>query len=435
MRPPSTLTTIPKKALLLLVLMPILFHAQSKLASKTRKETVNNISRLLLDNYVFPGTAEKMSALITAKLKDGGYNGISDPVALSNALTLDLYSVYHDRHLMVRYFPPQPVPTAPAVTDESQEDPMERLRRANFGLQRAEVLPGNIGYLHITNFWADDAEGRETLKAALQFLANADALIIDVRNCGGGSQETVRLLCGYFLDRPTHINSMYDRPANTTLDYIAIPDPSFTKMVDKPLHILTSSKTFSAAEEFCYDLQNLKRAIIVGEATGGGAHGTFEQDAGNGFVISIPYSRAINPVSQSNWEGTGVQPHIVTTADAALETAEMQILDDVLAKTTDKGERFRLNWDRELLKAANNPITTDSAALQKFAGVYGERTVTFENGKLFYQRAGRPKFEMEAMSGTMMKPKGNNYFKVEFKEDSLTAYYQDNRVETDVRTK
>lgn len=441
MQPALTPAAIRRTVLLLLFLfVPVVFHAQSKLASKTRKETVHNISRLLLDNYVFPETAEKMSALITAKLKEGAYNNITDPVALSNVLTLDLYSVYHDRHLQVRYFPPQTVPAETSSANQPTEDPMERIRRANFGLQRAEILPGNIGYLHITNFWADDEEGKQTLKAALQFTANANALIIDVRNCGGGSQETVRRICGYFLDKPTHINSMYERPSGTTTEYITTPDSSFTKMASIPLYILTSSKTFSAAEEFCYDLQNLKRATIVGEATGGGAHGTFEQDAGNGFMISIPYSRAINPVTGTNWEGTGIIPDVHTSADKALETAGMMVLDGMIAKASDPGVLFRLTWDRELLRSLNNPLTLDAATLESYSGTYGERVFTVEDGKLYYQREGRPRFELEAMTPTMMKGKGNNYFKVEFIKDAdgkvsaVKTHYQDNRVEISKRS-
>ncbi|HEY5745687.1 MAG TPA: S41 family peptidase, partial [Chryseolinea sp.] len=413
---------------------------EAKLNPAARKETVTAVSRLLLDNYVFLETAAEMSKLILGKLKAGGYNTITDPVALSDALTVDLYSVYHDRHLLVRYFPPVANPAA-ASQPSDPADPMARLYRANFGLQRTEVLPGNIGYINITNFWADDEQGRETLKAALQFVSHTNALIIDLRGCGGGSQETVRLICSYFLEKPTHINSMYDRPDDTTTDFITTPDPSFTKMTAMPLYILTSGKTFSAAEEFCYDLQNLERATIVGEVTGGGAHGTFEQDAGHGFVVSIPYSRAINPVTKTSWEGVGVIPEVRVPSDKAPETAEMIILDSQIAKTSDSGALFTLNWDRELLRALNNPMTLDTATLQNYAGVYGERAFTLEGGKLYYQRTGRPKFELEAMSPTMMKGKDNNYFKIEFVADEngkigmVKTYYQDNRVEISQRTK
>ena len=176
------------------------------------------------------------------------------------------------------------------------------------------------------------------------------------------------------------------------------------------------------------------------QGTGGGAHGTFSQGVSNGFRLYVPYSTAISPVTKTSWEQVGVKPEIETTSDKALETAEMKIFEKVILNTKDASELFNLNWDLELLRAINNPIKIDSLTLKKYAGTYGERVFTFENGKLFYQRTGKPKFELEPMSPTVMKGKGNAYFKIEFvqnaqgKVDKVNAYYQDNRIETSVRT-
>lgn len=413
------------------------------LTSKTRASLVTTISQLLLNNYVYPDTAINMSNRIQNKLKEGAYNNITDPVAFSDALTIDLHAVYHDRHLLVQFVPPEPAPAAVSASTPSQrntEDPLRRIKRANFGLKKVEILTGNIGYLNLDHFWADTVYGKETLKGSLQFVSNTHALIIDVRNCGGGSQETVNMICGYFLEKSTHINDMFDRAAKTTTEYWTKPDKSFTKLTNMPLYILANNKTFSAAEEFCYDLQCIKRATIIGETTGGGAHGTFSRDAGFGFVLSLPYSTAINPITKTSWEKVGVKPEIEVPSHAALETAEMRIFDSLLSRTKDPVELFELNWDLELIKAINHPITPDSLTLKSYAGTYGERNFTFENGKLFYQRTGRPKFELEAMSPTMMKGVGNTYFKIEFLKNNLgivdrvNAYYQDNRIETSIRT-
>lgn len=432
-----------KIALILLsVLLPpssVFTQEKTILNAKKRASIVTNISDLLLDYYVFPDTAAQMSAFIQKQLKAGAYNKITDPVAFSDALTLDLYSVYHDGHMLVQYAP-QPTSTATPSSSTTYEDPLQQIKRANFGLKKVEVLTGNIGYIQMDHFWADSVYGKETVKATLQFVSNTNALIIDLRDCGGGSQETVKLICGYFFEESTHINDMFDRAADTTTSYWTKPDSSFTKMNDIPLYVLTNNKTFSAAEEFCYDLQNQKRAIIIGETTGGGAHGTFTQDAGNGFNVSIPYSTAINPITKTSWEKVGVKPDIETTSDKALETAEIHIMNNLLTNAIDSSEIFALNWDLALLKAINNPIVLDYLTLQSFASVYGERTLTLENGKLYYQRSGRPKFELEAMSPTILKGKGNSYFKLEFvKNDSgevykVIAHYQDGRVESSERT-
>jgi retinol-binding protein 3 len=433
------------KYYLVLIFFPTMFFSQKTvlLNSKIRSTIVNNISQMLLDNYVFPDTAVKMSNCIKNKLKEGAYNKITDPVAFSDALTIDLYSVYRDGHLLVQFVPQQATQNSNVASTSSQinnEDPLQRIKQANFGLKKVEILTGNIGYIDIDHFWADSVYGKKTVKATLQFVSNTNALIIDLRDCGGGSQEAVNMICGYFLEKSTHINDMFDRAAKTTTAYWTKPDSSFTKLTKMPLYILTNNKTFSAAEEFCYDLQSIKRATIIGETTGGGAHGTFSQDAGNGFILSIPYSTAINPITKTSWEKIGVRPEIEVPSDQALETAEIKIFDNLISKTKDSSELFNLKWDLELLKAINNPTTLDSLTLKSYAGVYGERIFTLENGKLFYQRTGRPKFELEAMSPTIMKGKGNTYFKIEFvknnlgKVDKVNAHYQDNRIETANRT-
>jgi hypothetical protein len=434
------------KFLILIFFLPTVIFAQKTtiLTTKTRTEIVNNVSQLLLDNYVFPDTAIKMSNCIKNKLKDGAYNKITDPVALSDALTIHLYSVYRDGHLLVQYRPPVhaavPVNTGSSANPVNDQDPLRRIKRANFGLKKIEILPGNIGYIAIEHFWADSIYGKKTVNAAFQFVSNTNALIVDLRDCGGGSQETVNMICGYFLEKSIHINDMFDRSTNVTTEYWTKPDRSFTQLTKIPLYILTNNKTFSAAEEFCYDLQSIKRATIIGETTGGGAHGTFSQDASNSFVLSIPYSTAINPITKTSWEKVGVKPEIATTSDKALETAEIRIFETLMTNTKDSSELFDLKWNLELLRAINNPITLDEKILREYSGVYGERSFTFENGKLFYQRTGRPKFELEAMSPAIMKGKGNPYFKIEFvknnnnKVEKVNVYYQDNRIEISTRT-
>lgn len=431
------------KFLLLLFFIPFFTFSQNALVlnSKSRADIVTTISELLLNNYVFADTALKMSNCIKKKLAQGAYDKITEPVAFSDALTIDLYSVYRDGHLLVSYVPQQNTPPqAVQAVPVTNDDPMQSMKDANFGLKKTEVLPGNIGYLAIDRFWMDTIYGKETLKSALQFVANTRALIIDVRNCGGGSQDAVNLLCGYFLEKATHINDMYDRAAKTTTEYWTRPDKSFTKMTNKPLYILINSKTFSAAEEFCYDMQCIKRASIVGEISGGGAHGTFSRDAGFGFVLALPYSTAINPITKTSWEKVGVKPDIETSSAKALEKAEMLILDSLMSSTTAPSELFLLKWNLDLLKAINNPITLDIVTLKSYAGTYGERVFTFENGKLYYQRSGRPKFELEAMAPNIMKGLGNTYFKIEFVKnnagvvDRVNAYYQNNTIETSLRS-
>ena len=428
------------------ILLPSLrVNAQSsnvKIEAGARSQTIKEISRLLLANYVHPDTAKRMSEFILKRSKNGAYDTITDVVRFADALNTDLYSIYHDGHLLVQYNPA----LSAALLDPEPAEPVDheanlrRLKKVNFGLNKVEILNGNIGYINIEKFWADGVHGNEAVRSAMRFVSNADALIIDVRNCGGGSQQTVSMICSYFFDKKVHMNSMYDRAAKSTTEYWTSPDSTFPSLVKMPLYILASNRTFSAAEEFCYDLQARKRAVIVGERTGGGAHGTFEQPAGNGFVLFIPYSKAINPVTNKNWEGSGVKPDHVYPADEALSAAQLMIFERKVSMCKDSMERFELHWQLEILEARISKVDIDEVTLNKFAGVYGNRNFTFENGKLFYQREGRPKFELMPMTKTMMTGKDNPNFRIEFIEENgtvnrLIAYYWDGRVEHDVRTK
>ncbi len=320
------------------------------------------------------------------------------------------------------------------------EDRLARVKRANFGLAKVEVLNGNIGYLGLNNFWADDTYGRETVRAALKFLEYTNALIIDLRTNGGGSPETVTMICSYFFKDRIHTNDTYNRAENSTIEFWTKPDSTLSTFTTKPIYVLTSNKTFSAAEEFAYNLQNLKRVIIIGEVTGGGAHNTFEQPVGKGFIIHIPYGKAVNAITKTNWEGTGVKPDIEVPASAALATAQLKVFENLIATTKNENELFELKWQLAFVKAMSEHVIIDAATLQKYAGVYGDRVFIVENGTLFYQRKGKPKFELEPMTKNIMKGKGNQYFKIEFVEDpngninSVNAHYQTGMIENAVRT-
>lgn len=414
-------------------------QASIKLTEKQKLEVVDDVCRLLRDYYVFPDTATKYISYLKRQLKAGAYKQTSEPTVFSDLINRDLNSVHKDGHLQTQYNPAFAAQLMKPIDKSMQEeDPFKRIRTANFGLTKVEILNGNIGYLNISKFWADDVYGKETVKAALKFLSNSNAIVIDLRNCGGGSPKTVNLICGYFLKEKTHLNDSYDRSADYTTEYWTTPDTTMKSLFEIPLYVLTSNGTFSAAEEFCYDLQVLKRAKIAGEKTAGGAHNTFEQPVNHGFVIYIPYGRAINPLTKTNWERTGITPDISSLASKALEAAQMDIFNTLMNSAKSEKEKFELNWQYELLKAKNNPVIIDTMTLKKYAGTYGEREFIYENGKLFYQRTGKPKFELEPMSYTIMKGKGNEYFKIEFIEangevNEVKAYYQDYRVESSLR--
>jgi len=177
---------------------------------------------------------------------------------------------------------------------------------------------------------------------------------------------------------------------------------------------LTSNRTFSAAEEFCYNLKNLKRATLIGETTGGGAHPGGSQIANERFMVWIPTGRAINPITNTNWEGTGVTPHIEVKADEALTIARIKALEDLIDNTDNEENTHFYNWSLRELKSISNPVILEDSVLKSFIGTYGPRVISFENGKLFYQRDSGTKYELVPLSQNEFRLIGLSYFRVKF---------------------
>ena len=282
-----------------------------------RHRIVDAIALKVSESYVYPDLGVKIAAFVRRRDKDGAYNSLSGSMDFAEALTSDLESVNNDRHL--RVFEGAP--------------PMRRPGNADPGYAKPERLAGNVAYLEVRGF-APRAVAQDAGSAAMSEVADAAALIIDVRRNGGGDPTGVAFLCSYlFGSKPVHLNDLYWRPANRIDQFWTDPGvPGRRYGPGKPVYVLTSRRTFSAAEEFAYDLQQLKRAIIVGETTGGGAHPGGVQQVGNGFSIFIPTGRAINPVSKKDWEGSGVIPDIPVPAAEGLETARAAALRALASK-------------------------------------------------------------------------------------------------------
>jgi hypothetical protein len=272
--------------------------------------------------YVFPETAKKMEEAVRARQKKGEYDSVADGEAFAMMLTDNLQEVSHDKHLRVN-FGPVPTPEQPNDARNPEDDARYRkeLERMNCAFEKVEVLPGNVGYLKFNLFAEPDICG-PTAVAAMNFLGNVDAIIFDLRDNGGGDPQMIALISTYLFSEPTHLNDLWERKTDTTEQYWTLPYVPGKRLDGKPVFVLTSKDTFSGAEEFSYNLKNLKRATIVGETTGCGAHPVAGHRIDEHFSIGVPYARAINPISKTNWEGTGVEPDVKVAAADALDTAK-----------------------------------------------------------------------------------------------------------------
>ena len=210
-----------------------------------------------------------------------------------------------------------------------------QMERNTCFFEKAEHLPGNIGYLKFNAFPSPDICG-PTATAAMNFLANSDAIIIDLRQNGGGDPKMVAYITTYLFDKPTHLNDMYNRKEDSIQEYWTLKDVPGKRVAGKPVFVLTSKRTFSGAEEFTYNLKNLKRATIIGETTGGGAHPVGPHRIDDHFMIGVPFARPINPVTKTNWEGTGVEPDVKVPADQALDVAKKMAMEEIQTEQAKK---------------------------------------------------------------------------------------------------
>ena len=304
----------------------------------TRTAVIDTLFKELNDSYVFPEVAKRMETDIRNRMKNKEYDNVTSAQEFAKKLTEDLQSISKDKHLNVR-FSKNVIPVRQErrePTAEEKADYESFLKRINYGFEKVERLPGNVGYIDLRGF-SDERLGAETVAAAMGFLANTDALIFDLRNNGGGSPEMVALISSYlFGDKPVHLNSLYWRKENRTEDFYTKPEVAAKKFTDKDIYVLTSNRTFSGAEEFSYNLKNLKRATIIGETTGGGAHPGGTVRLGDHFGVFIPTGRAISPITKTNWEGTGVEPDIKVPKEQALKTAHIMALNKALERTKDE---------------------------------------------------------------------------------------------------
>jgi hypothetical protein len=301
-------------------LPPGVTDADFKIDGAARQRAIDGAAAMLNEFYVFPETAKKMEEAIRGRQKAGEYDSITNGDAFAEKLTADLREVSHDKHLGVN-FSPAVLPNGPPPGGQDVAAMRRQMERINCGFEKAERLPPNIGYLKFNMFASPDICG-PTASAAMNFLGSVDALIIDLRENGGGDPKMVAYISSYLFDERTHLNDLYNRKENKTEEFWTSNDVPGKRLGDKPVFVLTAKRTFSGAEEFTYNLKNLKRATIIGETTGGGAHPVSGHRIDDHFMIGVPFARAINPISKTNWEGTGVEPDVKVSAVEAIEVAK-----------------------------------------------------------------------------------------------------------------
>jgi hypothetical protein len=415
------------------------------LDADVRAAVVDSITAVIDSVYVLAEPAQRIVTTLRGNLASGAYDDITDPAAFAERLESDCQAVNHDGHFGIRALPPLDPTVAAARQDEDPAETERRRRRdaaSNYGFRQVEILAGGVGYLRFDRF-ADGEEAFAAATAAMNFLANCDAVILDLRQNGGGAASMIRYLAGYLFPESTHLINWDIRARGITRQSHSADFVPGRRLTEQPVYVLTSGRTFSAAEEFTFDLRNHERAVVVGETTGGGGHTVAGYAFGfEGFrmMIRVPYGRAYNPLNNEGWEGVGVRPHIAVPAAQALDAAHADALRKLLEKAADPRDAAPYRWALAEVEARLTPYELPAGKLDEYAGTFGPRRIYVEDGALYYQREGRPAYLLSPLSEDVFMVEGLDFFRLEAARDGagrvvrLVGHYDDGRTDGNDRT-
>lgn len=390
-------------------------------AFASTESTVEQVAVAIETNYFDAAKAKQIADQLRADLKAGAFASAKEPRVLASQLTTRLWPL--DRHFRVVWSPPnskseekQPSASAPTLSPEIMD------RRTGYGFRRVELLPGAIGYIDM-RFFADfsfdrpEEPARKAADAALQLISVADAVIIDLRDNGGGSPAMVGYLVSAFTKPDADIYNLFQRREGTESER---PKQPYAKpLLETPLYILISGRTGSAAEAAAYTLQAARRAVIVGEPSSGAANpgGIFPLE--DGFGVFVSTGTPINAVTGANWEGAGVKPHVPVPAEQALERAQLMALELIATQLPNRPETSETRWILEAMRAQRTK--PKGPALTDYRGAYGEATVSIENDRLLFKRGNRPAWTLLRLKDDTFFPKDEPTRRVRFERDAAGA--------------
>jgi len=292
-----------------------------ELIFEEKVKILDELQSQITNQYVLTENINEITETLTKLKTSSEFKRVNTHMELAKVLGKTIRA--YDGHFTVTWS----APSKRIVRKKEYEGWFSKLSRKNSGFTKVEVLKGNIGYIDFWGFDNVNESSKVKAKAVLAFVEDTDAVIFDLRKNGGGSAVMIQFISSHFFQNRTHLNSFYSRQTGELTEFWTFDEIDGRKRPNVPIYILTSDFTFSAAEEFAYNFKNLKRATVIGEPTGGGANPVHYFDLGNGFRASVPISKAVNPITKTNWEGVGVQPDIRVEADKAFDFAYKMALE------------------------------------------------------------------------------------------------------------
>lgn len=407
---------LPLMLILFFFNINFLLAQDSTISANYKEDAIQKLSELMNDYYVFPEIAKATETHLKKQYKAGFFNQFDNNKSFAEALTKSVQSINKDKHMRIRVNRPFVAPSnSPERLIEERLTQMDRSRRQNYGFNTAQVLEGNVGYLDLRGF-AGLENAKATADAAMKLLSRTDAVIFDLSKNGGGSPRMVQYLCSFFFDQKVHLNSLYWREGDRTDEFWTLDDVGGKKMADVPLFIITSNRTFSAAEEFSYNMQTQKRATLVGQTSGGGANPGGTRPINEKLSVFIPTGKAVNPITNTNWEGVGVIPEVEVVQENVFEKAHE------LAK--EAAEAFRKqtkSQNKAIFGALNtslehyNPNTSGNSIVKELkacisAGIMDESTINTLGYNYLMQQNNPIKAQAIFKANTQLFPESANVF-------------------------
>jgi hypothetical protein len=395
---------------------------------------VEALVNTVAEEYVDPDLGYRTADHVAARFEEGAYAGL-DEGALTRALTADLRAASGDLHYRVTYEPERFAFLTESGSGEFSTTPEEVEREAraeNYGFTRLEHLPGNVGYLKLDTFsWQLHSE--EKAHAAMAFLADCDAVIVDLRDNGGGHSEMVELLVSYFFpaEPALHLNTFHYRKKESEEAW-TLTDLPGRRITEAPVYVLTSERTFSAAEAFAYRLAVRNRAKVVGGKSSGGANPIHYFPLADGFLVKVPIGRGEDAVTGTTWEGTGVPVDVACSPREAPERAHLLALEALLEGCAER-DRAEITWLVEWQRARAQPVAIEEAALEQLAGSWGPAQFEVRCGKLWCNAPGGGWLPTIALAPDTFMMEGDLDVRLVFEKgtagqrDRLLLVYRDGR--------
>jgi len=402
--------------------------ANPHLTERGKSEVLSRLGESLQRHYVFVDSIPTIIAGLNSRLASGSYKDLHRAKELAAQLTRDLQAISKDLHFVVE-FDPDWIAEQQTSSDPEKKQAQELrliadLRSKNFGFDEVRILEGNVGYVNFSYF-ANPDYAHGAAASVMQLVEHTDALVFDVRNNSGGYLEMAQLLASYLFSgtEETRLYSYYTVEDGVRIekeDWV-LPFVPGRRRPDRPVYVVTSNTSFSAAEWFAYILKNLGRATIIGEQTAGGAHPVERKAIDERFLLQVPIGELRDANRGTDFEGVGVKPDVEVPAHEALDIAHRAAIERLTLDPMHKANAQLYAWLLPVIDARIEPIKLSAAQLQAIAGKYEGRTLSRDGDDLIYSWGGKFWDRLIPLSETLFMPERAEHLRFEVLKEKDTA--------------